>query len=86
MYLLFDLQLHYDIAPALAFDAMLKCTDVQLELLTATEKLLFVEKGIRGGLSQCSNRYTHSNNWNRSNEHMISGGRKFYYDKGKVVS
>ena len=24
--------------------------------------------------------------WDLSNEHMTSGGRKFYYNKGKVVS
>ncbi|KAG8235351.1 hypothetical protein J437_LFUL015860 [Ladona fulva] len=52
----------YYIAPELTFDAMLKHTGIELELLTDYHMILMVEKGICGGISQCCKRYAEANN------------------------
>ena len=53
---------HYFTAPGLAWDACLKITDIDLELLSDHNMLLMFEKGIRGGISIISNRYGEANN------------------------
>ncbi|CAB0041107.1 unnamed protein product [Trichogramma brassicae] len=53
---------HYYTLPGYSWDAMLLYTQVELELLTDVDMLLFVEKGIRGGVSQCCSRFSEANN------------------------
>ncbi|XP_024888609.1 uncharacterized protein LOC112465332 [Temnothorax curvispinosus] len=53
---------HYYTLPGYTWDAMLWYTAVRFELLTDIDMVLFVERGIRGGLSQCSLRYARANN------------------------
>ena len=53
---------HYFTSPGLSWDALLKKTRVELELFTDLEKHLFVERGIRGGISMVSKRYAKANN------------------------
>ncbi|KAK9878806.1 hypothetical protein WA026_003644 [Henosepilachna vigintioctopunctata] len=59
---------HYFTLPGFTWDAMLKHTKQELELLTDVDMFLFVERGIRGGLSQvCGKRRAHANNQYTSN-------------------
>ena len=53
---------YYFTAPGLAWDACLKMTNIDLELLSDPNMLLMFEKGIRGGISIISNRYGEANN------------------------
>lgn len=53
---------YYTTAPSLSWDAMLLYTKVQLELISDLEIYELLEKGIRGGLAQCSLRNARANN------------------------
>ena len=53
---------HYFSSPGLSWDAMLKMTGVKLEKISDIEKYLFIEKGLRGGISYNSKRYAKANN------------------------
>ena len=62
-------------APRLAWQAALKKTKVKLELLTDTDMLLMVEKGIRGRICHSIDRYAKAND-----KYMKD------YDKNKELS
>jgi len=53
---------HYYSAPGLSWDALLKKTGVELELLTDLDMHLFIERGMRGGISMVGKRYAKANN------------------------
>ena len=54
--------LHYHTAPGLSWDALLNYTGIELELLTDYDLHLFIEKGMRGGISMASERHPEANN------------------------
>ena len=53
---------HYLTSPGLAWDAMLKMTKIELDLITDIDMALFIEKGLRGGISYIAHRYARANN------------------------
>ena len=53
---------HYYSAPGLSWDALLKKTGVELELLTDMDMRLVIERKMRGGISMVSKRYAKANN------------------------
>ncbi len=53
--------LHYYTSPGLAWDAMLKYTGIELDLISDSDMYLMIEKGIRGGVSSIMKRYSKAN-------------------------
>ena len=53
---------HYYTSPGLAWDACLKETGQELELLHDYDMLMMFERGIRGGMTHISKRYAEANN------------------------
>ena len=54
--------LWYYTAPGLAWDATLKLTKVELELISDPDMYLLIERGIRGGISTITKRHAIANN------------------------
>ena len=76
----------YYTAPGLAWDAALKKTGVELELLSDPDMLLMFEKGIRGGISMISNRHGKANNSYMDDEYDDRRATKYitYLDANNV--
>ena len=53
---------HYFSYPGLSWEAMLKMTKIELEKISDVGIHLFIEKGMRGGISYVNKRYSKANN------------------------
>ena len=53
---------NYLSGPALSWNAILNMTKVELELIPGPDIYIFFEKGMRGGVSYLSNRYSKASN------------------------
>ena len=53
---------HYFTSPGLSWSAMLKMNGVKLEKISDIDKYLFIENGLRGGISYVAKRYAKINN------------------------
>ena len=52
---------HYFSCPGLKWDAMLKMTGMKLEKISDIDMYLFIDKGIRGGVSYIAKRHAKAN-------------------------
>ena len=53
---------HYFSSPGFSWDAMLKMTEIKLDLISDIDMHLFIEKEMRGGISYISKRHSKANN------------------------
>ena len=69
---------HYFSSPGLSWDAMLKITGVKLKKISDTGMYLFIEKGMRGGISYIVKRYAKANNKYMENYDLKNPSRFIY--------
>ena len=83
---------HYFSSPGLSWDAMLKMTGIQLERINNIDMHLFLEKGMRGGVSYISKIYSKSDDnidimyWDANNLYGWAMIRDLPYDGFKFLS
>jgi len=53
---------HYFTSPGLSWDACLKMTKIELELITDIDQHIFIESGVRGGVATIPHRHSVANN------------------------
>ena len=78
---------HFLSAPALVWQACLKKTNVELELLIHNDMLVMFEERIRGGMCQASYRYVKANNkYMESHDRNIESSFVVYLDANNLYA
>ena len=68
--------------PGLSWDAMLKTTKTKLEQISDIDKYLFLQKGLRGGISYICKRFSEANNKDIKNSDTTKPSKYImYFDK-----
>ena len=76
---------HFLSAPGLAWQACIKKTNVNLELLTDVDMLLMIEAGIRGGMCQSVHSYAKANNkYMKNYDKRIESSYLIYLDANNL--
>ena len=75
---------HYFTNPGLSWDAMLKMTNIKLELMTDIDMFQFIEKGMRGGVSYIANRYGNANKYMKEYDEKAPSKYIIYLDANNL--
>ena len=75
---------HYFTSPGLSWDAMLKMTDIKLELMVDIDMFQFIEKGMRGGISYIANRYGKANKYMKNYDEKAPSKYIMYLDANNL--
>ena len=67
---------HYFTNPGLSWDLMIRASKVELDLISDTDRHLFIEKGMRVGLSYIAKRHS---SINRRIEYYLLGFKQFIW-------
>ena len=74
--------MHYSSSPGLSWDAMFKMTGVKLELISAINMHLFIEKRIRGGISYVCKRHSKIEDCDSNKKNPLCIGMETVYMAG----
>ena len=75
----------YFTSPGLSWDAMLKMTNIKLELMTDVDVFQFIEKGMRAGVSYIANRYGKANNkYTKNHDKNVQSNYIMYLDANNL--
>ena len=78
---------YYFTSPGLSWDAMLKKTDIILELMIDVDMFQFIKKGVRAGVSYIANRYGKANNkYMKKYNEKVPSKYIMYFDANNLYS